>query len=190
MFADSFWPNLLIFLLGQAVACAYLATGRVARGGCLMLGLLVLADVALVARFAYGAEHVVVAALVCMQAYALVEAGFFAFGRWYRRRPMVQARRREDYTAALVAELRGDDLAAAQTLQRLCRRDPWDIESTLGLASANRRLGRLRSAAAMLRRARHLDRRMRMSDLIFLETSRLASARAAARGGATQGGVA
>lgn len=186
MYADSFWPNLLVFVLGQFVACAYMATGRLLRGGSLMLAMLLLADFALVARFAYGAEHVTVAALVCMQTYALIEAGFYAFGRWYRRRGPVLQHRREQYQLALVAELHGEDSVAAQILARLCRRDPWDVESTLALATAQRRLGRLRRAGALLRRARRLDRQAKMNDLIFLESARLAEDRAATRGGPAQ----
>ncbi|MEZ5963276.1 MAG: hypothetical protein R3F56_05450 [Planctomycetota bacterium] len=176
MFADAFWPNFLVFVLGQLVAWGYLATGRVERGACLMLGMLVLADVALVARFAYGAEHLVVWSLVIMQAYALVEAAFFVFGRWYRRQPQVRDRRREEYRAALVAELRGDDSGALEILQRLCRRDPWDVEATLASATVQRRLGRTRRAGTLLRRARRLDRDARLSDLVFLESARLQGA--------------
>lgn len=178
MFADAFWPNFAVFVLGQGIACAYLATGRLARGACLMLGVLVLFDVALVARFGYGAEHVVVTSLVLAQAYVLVETGFFAFGRWHRQRPDVLGRRRDEYRAALVAELRGDDDAAAEILQRLRRRDPWDIEATVALATVQRRRGDPRRAAALLRRARRLDRRGRWTDVIVLETARLSVGRA------------
>jgi len=183
MFADAFWPNFGFFVLGQAVAFAYLATGRVARGGCLMLGLLVFADVALVARFAYGDATVAVVALLSMQVYAAAEAACFAYQRWSRQRPAVRAWRRDTYRTALLAELRGDDAEAVPLLQRLCRRDPWDVEATLALATVQRRLGRLPRAAALLRRARQLDRGARLGDLIYLEAARLADERAVARGG-------
>lgn len=181
MFADAFWPNFAFFTLGQVVACLYLATGRLVRGGCLMLAVLLLADVALVARFGYANEPVAVAALMLLQAYAVVEAALYGYGRWYRRRPAVLQRRRAEYRQALIADLRGDDQQAATLLRALCKRDPWDVESTLGLAVAQRRLGNVRGAGALLRRARRLDRAGRATDLIFLETGRLQDERVAAR---------
>jgi hypothetical protein len=186
MFADVFWPNFAIFVLGQTVACLYLGTGRVFRGGCLMLSLLLLADIALVARFGYGAEPIAVAALSLLQVYACVEAGLFVFGRWHRQRPHVRARRRDEYRLALIAELQADDDGAATLLRGLCRRDPWDVESTLGLARAQRRRGDLRAAHVLLQRARRLDRAGRFGDLIFLESGRVQSERAAVRLANTQ----
>ena len=53
MFQGEFLPNLVVFLLGQAVAWGYLRTGLVARGLVSLIGGWVLADAALVARFAY-----------------------------------------------------------------------------------------------------------------------------------------
>ena len=177
MFADLFWPNFAFFALGQVIAGSYLATGRLWRGGCLMLSVLLLADVALVARFGYGHEPTVVAALILMQAYAIIEAGFFVYGRWYRQRRSVLARRLAEYRQALVAELQSDDVGAAKLLSGLCRRDPWDVESTLALASAQRRLGYERSASSLLRRARRLDRAGRFGDLILLESARVQTRR-------------
>jgi hypothetical protein len=133
----------------------------------------VLADIALVARFGYGADHFAVTALVLLQAYAVLEAGFFLFGRWYRQRESVLRRRRIEYRAALVAELQGDDSQALSILQNLCRRDPWDVESTLALACVQRRLGHARRAGLLLRRARRLDRAARFGDVIALEAGRL-----------------
>ncbi len=178
MFADLFWPNFAFFALGQVVAACYLATGRLWRGGGLMLSVLLLADVALVARFGYGHAPTVVAALILMQAYAIIEAGFLAYGRWYRQRKSVLARRLAEYRQALVAELQSDDVGAAKLLSGLCRRDPWDVESTLALAGVQRRLGYARGASSLLRRARRLDRAGRFSDLILLETARIQSRRA------------
>ena len=175
MFADAFWPNFAIFALGQVVAFLYLFTGRVGRGGCLMLAVLLLADVALVARFAYDAETVTVAALALMQAYVFIELVLFAFGRWYRRRPGVLLRRRAEYQAGLVAELQGDDASAATVFKRLCRRDPWDAEVTLALATVERRLGNFGKARRLLRKARSLDRAGKLGDLIYLESGRLSS---------------
>jgi len=173
VFADAFWPNLAFFALGQVTAARYLATGRLLRGGFLMLLLLLLADVALVARFGYGADHVAVGALVLMQATSIVEVGSFAFARWRRTRPAFQADRRARYREALVAELCGRDAEAAATWQALCRRDPWDIESTLALASVQRRLGRTRRAGMLLARARRLDRAGNFADVVALEAARL-----------------
>lgn len=173
MFADAFWPNFAIFALGQLVAFLYLFTGRVGRGGCLMLAMLLLADVALVARFAYDAQPVTVASLAVMQAYALIEALLFAFGWWYRKRPQVLQRRRAEYQVGLVAELRGDDDSAARMFTRLCRRDPWDAEVLVALATVEGRLGHTARARRLLRKARALDRAGKLGDLIYLEGGRL-----------------
>ena len=69
------------------------------------------------------------------------------------------------------AGIRGrDELDLAQgILRRLVRWDPWDLESTLALATVLSRKGRYRKARGLLRQARGLDRRRRFRDVIRAE---------------------
>ncbi len=179
MLHDLFWPNVAVFGIGQLAAWFHLRTGRVVRGVVTMVALLLLADLALVARFAYGAEGVAVGALGAMQVWALGEAVLLGIARWRRARPAAVARRRHDYRLAIVSELRGEDAEALALLRGLARVDPWDVEVAFALAAVHRRLGDPRASRRQLRRARRLDRIGRLSDLIYLEELRLRAPRAA-----------
>lgn len=173
MLQDLFWPNLAVFGLGQAAAWFQVRTGRVLRGTVSMVALLVLADLVLVARFAYGEEALAGIALTAMQAWAVGETVLLVFARWRRARPAALERRRRDYRLAIVSELRGADAEALPLLAKLARQDPWDIEVAIALAATQRRLGNGPAARRQLRRARRLDRSARFADVLFLEDLRL-----------------
>jgi tetratricopeptide (TPR) repeat protein len=182
VFAHAFLPNLLIFLLGQAAAYGYLRTGRTARGVSLMVGAFVLADIALLARFGFAnAEDVFLAALIGMQAWSLAEFAVFTFGRIRRRLPGVQRRREIEFREAFLAYLRDEYDVAMRLFRRLLRRDPWDTESMLGLATVLDRRGKRRQARSHYRRARSLDREGLWQDVIREELRRFAAGRTPAR---------
>lgn len=183
MLGDSFLFNLLVFVAGQAVAWAYLHTGRTKRGVTLMLAGWILADVALLARFAYeGGEPVYVAALSALQAWSLAEVVLFTFARIRRRLGRIRRQRELLYRAAYVHYLRNELAAALAIWRRLVRRDPWDVQSTLALATVHARLGRRRRARSLFRAARGLDRDGRLDDVIRDELKRFAAKRRAQRG--------
>lgn len=176
MFEDSFLANLSIFLAGQAVAWAYLHTGRIRRGVTLMLAGWILADVALVARFAYeGGEPLYLLALTALQIWSLGEVALFSFARLRRRLGPIRRQREQLYRAAFVHYLRNELPAAQGIWRRLVRRDPWDVQSTLMLATVQARLGRRRRARSLFRAARGLDRELRMRDVIRDELKRFAA---------------
>lgn len=173
MLQDLFWPNLAVFGLGQAAAWFQVRTGRVLRGTVSMVALLVLADLVLVARFAYGEQALAGIALTAMQVWAIGETALLVFARWRRARPAALERRRRDYRLAIVSELRGADAEALPLLAKLAREDPWDVEVAIALAGTQRRLGNRTAARRQLRRARRLDRSARFADILFLEDLRL-----------------
>jgi hypothetical protein len=178
MFEDSFLVNAAIFAAGQAVAWAYLHTGRTRRGVVLMLAGWVLADVALLARFAYdGALPVYVIALSAMQAWSIAELLLFTFARLRRRFGRFRRERERLYRLAFVHYLRNELPAAGGIWRRLVRRDPWDMQSTLALATVHARLGRRRRARGLFRAARALDRDGRLRDVIRDELKRFAARR-------------
>lgn len=170
MFKDSFLANLLILLVAQLVAYGYLRTGLLRRGVLLMVGTWVMADVALLARFAFAYTGPwYLAALLLMQLHAVLEAFLYASGRVRRRFGATTRRRKDLYFRAFRHYLR-NELDQAQTiLRRLVRWDPWDLESTLALATVLSRKGRHRRARGLLRQARGLDRQRRFRDVIGAE---------------------
>lgn len=173
MLEDSFLFNAVVFVLGQVAAWGYLRTGLVRRGAALMIGGWMLADIALLARFAYaGGEAIAAAALAVMQAWSLVEVALLAYGRLRRRAPANRKRREELFREAFVCYLRNDLGGAGQRYRRLLRQDPWDLESVLGLASVMTRSGRIRTARGLLRHASSLDRERRWRDVISDELRR------------------
>ena len=177
MFQDSLLANALLFALGQAAAIGHLRTGRIRRGMALMFVGWVLADVALLARFAFaGGQLVFVGALVLLQIYSAVEAALFAFGRLRRRRAAVRGRAGALYRQALVHYLRNELEPAERICRGLLRADPWDVEAALSLGCVLARSGRPRRARGWLRAARALDTQERYGDLIALELERLGAA--------------
>lgn len=178
MLRDAFLPNLLIFAVGMVAAWGYLRTGRTLRGTLLLVGLWVLADIALLARFAYqGGEDLFFLALCAMQAYALSEFLLFTYGRIARRGARHRQLRESLFRVAIVHFLR-DELEQAQAVyRRLVRRDPWDLDAAVHLATVLARRGRSRAARAWFRSARSLDREGRYAELLQEELRRFAARR-------------
>ncbi len=170
MFRDSFLINLLIFRAAQLVAYGFLRTGLIRRGVMLMVGTWVLADMALLARFAFSdTGDYYMGLLLIMQLYMILETFLYASGR-LRRRLIATVRRRRDLFYEAFRHYLRDELDLAQgILRRLVRWDPWDLESTLALATVLSRKGRYRKARGLLRQARGLDRRRRFRDVIRAE---------------------
>lgn len=170
MFKDSFLPNLLILVIAQLVAYGYLRTGLLRRGVLLMVGTWVMADIALLSRFAFAyTGPYYLGALLVMQVYAVLETFLYTSGR-VRRRFGATARRRKDlFFRAFRHYLRNELDQSQMILRRLVRWDPWDLESTLALATVLSRKGRHRRARGLLRQARGLDRHRRFRDVIGAE---------------------
>ena len=174
MFPDSFGANLAVFALGQAIAWTCLRTGLVVRGLVTMIALWVLADLALVLRFAGGETGwLYVASLAAMQAIALFEALRFLRAR-LRRRSQAFARSRERaFKAATVSFLRDELDAARAAFGDVVRADPWEMPARLWLGTIEARCGRRRRGRRRLVEARRLDRSGRFSDVLDRELRRL-----------------
>ena len=173
MFEGSFLINLLIFVAGQATAYGYLRTGRKVRGIALMVLLLVFADVALVRVLAFQQRDIVFRlSLSLMQAYAFIELLLFATGRLRRRLPKVRQERDERFRSAFLHSIRNEMDAAIADYRGLLKLDPWDLESTLGLATALARSGNRKQARRYFRAARSLDLKDQYADVISDELRR------------------
>lgn len=170
MFQDSFPINLLIFLAAQVVAYRYLRTGLIRRGVLLMVGTWVMADAALLARFAFShTGDYYFGAILLLQLYTVLESFLYASGR-LRRRLRSKLRWRKDLFVSAFHHYLRNELDQAQTLLRkLVRSDPWDLESTIALATVLSRKGSYRKARGLLRQARGLDRTGRFRDVIRAE---------------------
>lgn len=177
MFEDSFLANLAVFLAGQIAGVGYLRTGLIARGMAVVVPSWVLADAALLSRFAYESETAFRASLSGMQLVCAGALMLFVSGRLRRRLPSLAAERSGLLRRAFVAYLRNDLDEARTGYRRLVSRDPWDLEARLGLATVLARAGRARRARAAFRVARSLDRERRWEDVIRDELARLARAR-------------
>ncbi len=179
MFAESFLINLCIFLAGQLVAYGYLRTGRRHRGLALMFISWILVDAILVVRYALestdSAEVFYRLLLTLMQTYALVELFLYLFGRWRRRSPKVRQAREVDFRQAYLHYLRNELAPAEAAYRRILRRDAWDQEAMLGLATVQSRAGKGRQARAYFRRARSLDLQNRFGDAIGAELVRFSA---------------
>lgn len=174
MFPDAFLPNLAIFLVAQAVAWTYLRTGLVPRGISVIVGTWIAADTALVARFGFDEPgFVYVASLVVMQAWTLLETGRLCRGRWRRSRAAFLVEREATYRQAFVDWLRDDLQPAAESLLRLIRVDPWDLDSRLLLAKVSAAAADIRAARRQFIAARRLDRDSRHADAIRIALARL-----------------
>lgn len=169
MFPDLFLPNLLFFAVGQTAAVVYMRSGFVRPGVALLLFLLLCADVALLARFAYGHRDAwFFLPLSAMQAGALAGVAWLLFAGARRRWSKASRQKRVLYEQAFVAYLRNDLASAAQHFTVLHRADPWDPVFAIGLANVRRLQGDHRGAQGLYRRARSLDRRGEYSDLVTL----------------------
>jgi hypothetical protein len=173
MFEDSFPINLAIFVVGQVAAYRYLRTGRKTRGVMLMILGWVLADIAMVRVFTFGQRDTTfLLSLTLMQVYSLVEAFLYTIGRIRRRRSKVKKERQKRFHSAFIHCLRNELDAAIADYRALVRMDPWDLESTLGLATALARKGKGRQARRYFRCARSLDLNDDYGDVISDELKR------------------
>jgi hypothetical protein len=173
MFEESFLINLVIFLLGQWAAYGYLRTGLRQRGLALMILGWVLVDVILVERYAFERTGIFYrVSLACLQAYSLVEFVLFTGGRIRRRLRSVRRAREVDFRQAFLHYLNDEMVLAEAGYRRILKRDPWDEEATLGLATTLARIGKSKKARAMFRRARALDQDGRFTDVIGDELRR------------------
>jgi len=183
MFRDSFVANLLIFGLGQLAVIGYLSTGMVRRGVALMVVTWILADLALVARFAFGdalsgpPEPIYGLALAAMQTVAVVELLLLASRRVWRRLPHVVAQRDRWFRQAFVHYLRDELEPARDLFRRLARIDPWDLPVRLAHATTVTRCGAPARGRRMLRALPALDRDGSMRDAIETEVARARQAR-------------
>lgn len=178
MFADAFLPNLVLFVLGQAAAIAWLRTGMTTRGVVAMVMIWLLADAALLAHLALGRQDFTYhAPLALMQLWAAFEAVAFSFLRvrawlWRRRR-----QRREQFAAAHVLYLRGDHGGAIAAFARLRHFDPWDVAAAVAQANALAANGAGKRAERLLRKARALDLGSGYRDFIDERLQQLAAGR-------------
>ncbi|MEM7199981.1 MAG: tetratricopeptide repeat protein [Planctomycetota bacterium] len=173
MLGDSFLFNFVVFALGQFAAWGYLRTGRIPRGATLAIGAWVLADIALVAKFAYeGGTLVAGISLALMQIYSLTEFGLFVYGRWRRQGATMRSEQEELHREAFVHYLRNELEPAGDLYRKLLRRDPWDAEAALSLGRVLDRAGDAKPARRWLRVARSLDRSERYRDFIGEELRR------------------
>ncbi len=181
VFLDAFLPNLVLFLLGQAAAWYYLHTGRFWVGAAATAGLWVLADWALVAKYAFGAAGPdFTLPLLGMQVVAVVTATLLAVALWRRRWSTTAKQRSSRFRAGLEAYLRDELSHAQKVFTGLVRCNPWDAAAWLALGNVQRRLGRVRQAAACYRRALGVDRSRDYHDLVRQQQGRLLRAAGAA----------
>lgn len=169
MFAAAFLPNLLAFLLGQAVAWRYLRTGRTWVGGLLTLGVWSLLDAWLLARYVFAADPAILRALAGgLQVLAVAAAARLAFVLWRRRWSAAAKSRPERFRAAMAAYLRGEWQQATSDYRGLVRVDPWDAGAWLGLGDALERSGDGKGAQRCYRRAASVDVGKQYADLLQL----------------------
>jgi len=172
MFQDSFFANVAVFLLGQVAAWGYMNTGLWWRGVLMLCGSWVLADVALVARFAYEHGDLFISALIAMQAVCVIGLFLFTYGRIRRRLPVVVAARERRFRTAFLLYLHDEIAAATRIYRKLVRTDPWDLPARVALGTVLARLGARRRSRWLLRTARGLDRDQRFEDVIADELRR------------------
>lgn len=167
VFVDAFLPNLLLFACGQAAAIAWMRTGMATRGVVAMVMIWVLADVALLSRFAFGLHDVFYQLpLLGMQLWAAFEAVAFPFLRLRARFSPARRRRHTAFAAAHQLYLRDDGKGAAAAFARLRHVDPWDVAAAVAQANALLLCGQPRAAVRLLRKARGLDLRAEYRDFI------------------------
>lgn len=175
MFWDAFLPNALAFACGQLVAWGYLRTGLVRRGVVLMLTIWVLADAALLARFAYEQDGLwYLLPLLSMQVVCVASAARFTFCRLRRRFSRTARRAKELFALGQGHYLRGELDRALETFRLLHRNDPWHVPSAIALASVLARCSRPRQAVRLYRQARALDLKQEYQDLIEVQLERVA----------------
>lgn len=179
MFADSFLPNLALFVLGQAAAWFYLRTGRFLIGAVATAALWIAADWAAVARFAFENDTHYHAALFTMQGTAFGITLLLAYQQWRRRWSPASRQRHERFAAGMAAYLRHDHDAARAAFRRLVATDPWDAAAWLALGNAYRRSGDVGATRRCYRRGQRVDKRGEYTELVGQLADRAAPARPA-----------
>ncbi|HEX6812980.1 MAG TPA: hypothetical protein VF384_15250 [Planctomycetota bacterium] len=182
MLGDQFLPNFAMFVVGQAAAWFYLRTGRFWIGALSTAALWVLADVVVVARFAFGASAEDLALpLSLLQAVALGTVAALLFAQWRRRWSDTARARPRLFAAAMEQYLRSDHVAAAATYRRLTRADPWDVAAWTGLGNALARSAQPKRARRCYLRAAGVDTRRRFADFLEQQKRLLRDDRAASQ---------
>lgn len=158
MLPDALWPNLILFVLGNAAAWTLVRTGLWHFGLGLAAVLWIAGDLALVLRFVFdetGGAYV--ASLITMQLAGVVGAGWTFFALWRRSRPEEKKANVEVLREAQYAWLRGEVDDALAASKRVVRRDPWLLGARVFLARLLRDADRKSRAASMLRTAARID---------------------------------
>jgi hypothetical protein len=174
VFPDQFAPNCALFVLGLVAAIGFLRTGMLARGGLLLVILLVAMDAALVVRFVYDrTDAAYLISLAVMQVTAFSAFGWWVL-QWGLRRWSADRSQWEQLFADATRHYMRNELSAAEQLfLRLRRVNPWDPASAIGLANVQWRSGRPKIARRLLRAARSLDRSGAYANLIGEQLRRL-----------------
>jgi tetratricopeptide (TPR) repeat protein len=178
VFPDSFLPNLVLFVAGQAAAWFYLRTGRLWLGSVPMAVMWIAADVAVVLRFVFADTGPLYGwSLGVLQGTALATAAALLVARWRRRWSGTARQRAVLFGAAMQHYLAGRHEQAVVGFRRLARCDPWDAASWLALGNALRRLARAAAARGCYRRCLRVDGNGEYTDLARAMTAALAPAR-------------
>ena len=163
---ESFLPNLVLFVAGQAAAWFYLRTGRLWIGAGAMAWLWIAADWAVLAKYVFAATDTHFRlSLLAMQLGAVVTVAALGIAWWRRRWSKTAKARGELFARGLEFYLGGDHEQARLTFRRLVRSDPWDAAAWLALGNTLRRLGRDAAARRCYRRCRHVDLGSEYADL-------------------------
>ncbi|MFN6148284.1 MAG: hypothetical protein ACK5AL_18150 [Planctomycetota bacterium] len=170
-------PNVLAFCVGQVAAWHYLRTGRAWVGGLATLGLWLLLDAWLLARYVYVADAGTLRLLAGSLQVLAVGTTLRLLQQLWRRRRSAAARRRTDrHREAIGAYLRGDWRLAVAGYRALVRTDPWDAAAWIGLGDAIARTGNRKAAARCYWRAQGVDVGKAHADLLQLRRARRATA--------------
>ena len=172
MFADHWWPNIVLFAAGQAASWYYMHTGRTRIGVASAVALWVLADWFLVAKYVFDAAGTdLLLPLASMQVVAAATAGALSFALWRRRWSAAAKQRTPAFAAAITAYMRGDLDEARSRLRRLVRTDPWDAAAWVALGNVAMRAGERWRARRCYRRALGVDTKKQFVDFVRHQSS-------------------
>lgn len=176
MAPHAFLPNVVAFLVGQVAAWHYLRTGRTWVGGLATLGVWLLLDAWLLARYVYAADVATLRSLAgALQLLAAATALRLLQQLWRRHRSPAARERIHRHRGALVSYLRGDWAAAVAGYRALVRTDPWDAAAWIGLGDALARTGNRKAADRCYWRAAGVDVGKAHADLLQLRRGRRAA---------------
>lgn len=169
-------PNVLAFCVGQVAAWHYLRTGRAWVGGLATLGLWLLLDAWLLARYVYVADAGTLRLLAgSLQVLAVGTTLRLLQQLWRRHRSPAARQRIDRHRDALGAYLRGDWRSAIASYRALVRTDPWDAAAWIGLGDALARTGNRKAADRCYWRATGVDVGKAHADLLQLRRGRRAA---------------